>query len=149
MHEGLPVGPIHRRRDRARALPLLGRRRKGVATRGAASLPRTVASKSCSSRRPSLLDGYRLAGRGLPETRRSPSRWAYCMAVERALDVQIPPRAQWLRALLLERERIANHLGDLGALGNDAGFAYGLAQFSRLKEDWLRLNDRAFGHRFR
>ena len=61
---------------------------------------------------------------------------------------RVLPRAQWLRALLLERERIANHLGDLGALGNDAGFAYGLAQFSRLKEDWLRLNNRAFGHRY-
>jgi Ni,Fe-hydrogenase III large subunit len=70
------------------------------------------------------------------------------MAVERALNGRIPPRAQWLRALLLERERIANHLGDLGALGNDAGFAYGLAQFSRLKEDWLRLNNQAFGHRY-
>ena len=49
-------------------------------------------------------------------------------------------RASWLRALLLERERIANHLGDLGFLGNDAGLAFGLAQFSRLKEDLLRLN---------
>lgn len=74
--------------------------------------------------------------------------WAYCMALERALGTMIPPRAQWLRALLLERERIANHLGDLGALGNDAGFAFGLAQFSRIKEDWLRLNERAFGHRY-
>ncbi|WP_027793706.1 hydrogenase large subunit [Paraburkholderia acidipaludis] len=74
--------------------------------------------------------------------------WAYCMALERALDTTIPPRAQWLRALLLERERVANHLGDLGALGNDAGFAFGLAQFSRMKEDWLRLNERAFGHRY-
>ncbi|CAB3778112.1 Formate hydrogenlyase subunit 5 [Paraburkholderia caffeinitolerans] len=74
--------------------------------------------------------------------------WAYCMALERALGTTIPARAQWLRALLLERERIANHLGDLGALGNDAGFALGLAQFSRMKEDWLRLNERAFGHRY-
>lgn len=74
--------------------------------------------------------------------------WAYCMALERALGTTIPARAQWLRALLLERERIANHLGDLGALGNDAGFAFGLAQFSRMKEDWLRLNERAFGHRY-
>lgn len=74
--------------------------------------------------------------------------WAYCMALERALDTTIPARAQWLRALLLERERVANHLGDLGALGNDAGFAFGLAQFARMKEDWLRLNERAFGHRY-
>ncbi|WP_454873117.1 hydrogenase large subunit [Paraburkholderia xenovorans] len=94
-----------------------------------------------------LLLGHRLAGRIAGDTTVAFS-WAYCMAVERALDGRIPPRAQWLRALLLERERIANHLGDLGALGNDAGFAYGLAQFSRLKEDWLRVNDQAFGHRY-
>jgi hypothetical protein len=94
-----------------------------------------------------LLLGHRLAGRIAGDTTVAFS-WAYCMAVERALNGRIPPRAQWLRALLLERERIANHLGDLGALGNDAGFAYGLAQFSRLKEDWLRLNDRVFGHRY-
>ena len=48
---------------------------------------------------------------------------------------------------MLERERIANHLGDLGALGNDAAFAFGLAQFSRLREDWLRASQAVFGHR--
>jgi Ni,Fe-hydrogenase III large subunit len=47
-----------------------------------------------------------------------------------------------------ESERIANHLGDLGALGNDAGFAFGLAQFSRLKELWLRAGEAAFGQRY-
>ena len=94
-----------------------------------------------------LLSGHRLAGRIAGDTAIAFS-WAYCMAAERALNVFVPPRAQWLRALMLERERVANHLGDLGALGNDAGFAFGLAQFSRLKEDWLRLNDRAFGHRY-
>ncbi|MEO8599099.1 MAG: Ni,Fe-hydrogenase III large subunit, partial [bacterium] len=73
---------------------------------------------------------------------------AYCMASEAATGCQIPPRAQWLRALLLERERIANHLGDLGGIGNDAGFAVGLSQFMLLKEDWVRLNDQLFGHRF-
>jgi Ni,Fe-hydrogenase III large subunit len=73
--------------------------------------------------------------------------WAYCMALESAAGCQIAPRAASLRALLLERERVANHLGDLGALGNDAAFAFGLAQFSRLREDWLRLSKDAFGHR--
>ncbi|GLU31388.1 NADH-quinone oxidoreductase subunit C [Trinickia caryophylli] len=94
-----------------------------------------------------LLLGHRVAGRIAGDTTVAFS-WAYCMAVERALKVLVPPRAQWLRALMLERERVANHLGDLGALGNDAGFAFGLAQFSRMKEDWLRLNDRMFGHRY-
>ena len=74
--------------------------------------------------------------------------WAYAMAVESCSGAAVPSRAQWLRGLALERERVANHLGDLGALGNDAGFAFGLAQFSRLKEDWLRLNAEAFGHRY-
>jgi Ni,Fe-hydrogenase III large subunit len=73
--------------------------------------------------------------------------WAYAMAAESATGTIVPERAAWLRALLLERERVANHLGDLGALGNDAALASGLAQFSRLREDWLRGNDEVFGHR--
>ena len=60
----------------------------------------------------------------------------------------VPRRASWLRALALELERVANHLGDLGALGNDAGFAFGLAQFSRLKERLLRATERALGQRY-
>ena len=59
-----------------------------------------------------------------------------------------PPAEPWLRALLLERERIANHLGDLGALGKDAGLAFGLSLFSRLKENVLRVNHALFGHRY-
>ncbi|MHB1943469.1 MAG: hydrogenase large subunit, partial [Acidiferrobacteraceae bacterium] len=74
--------------------------------------------------------------------------WAYCMALEMICGISPPVRAIWLRALYLERERIANHLGDLGALGNDAGFAIALAQFSRLKEDLLRINQAAFGARY-
>ena len=53
-----------------------------------------------------------------------------------------------MRALALEHERLANHLGDLGALGNDAGFAFGLTQFSRMKEDLLRTNLACFGARY-
>lgn len=74
--------------------------------------------------------------------------WAYAMALEAACGVTPPARALGLRALMLERERIANHLSDLGALGNDAGLAFGQVHFSRLKEDWLRMNGRLFGHRF-
>jgi Ni,Fe-hydrogenase III large subunit/Ni,Fe-hydrogenase III component G len=93
-----------------------------------------------------LHEGYRLAGRVSGDATVAYA-WAYCMAVESLAACEIPPRADWLRALMLERERVANHLGDLGALGNDAAFAFGLAQFSRLREDWLRLNHAAFGHR--
>jgi Ni,Fe-hydrogenase III large subunit/Ni,Fe-hydrogenase III component G len=95
----------------------------------------------------SLADGAKLASRISGDSAVACS-WAYAMAVEQATATGPPARALSLRALLLERERIANHLGDLGALGNDAGFAFGLAQFSRLKEDFLRANARAFGRRY-
>ncbi len=93
-----------------------------------------------------LAEGHRLAGRVSGDSTVAYG-WAYAQAVEAIAGVAAPARAAALRALCLERERIANHLGDLGHLGNDAGFAFGLAQFSRLKEDVLRLNARAFGHR--
>ena len=92
------------------------------------------------------LQACRLAGRVSGDSTVAYA-WAYCMALESAVGCEISPRAAALRALLLERERIANHLGDLGALGNDAAFAFGLAQFSRLREDWLRLSKEVFGHR--
>ena len=94
-----------------------------------------------------VAEGHRIAGRISGDSTVA-FAWAYCMAAEAAAGCAIPPRAQWLRAILLERERVANHLGDLGAIGNDAGLAVGLAQFTLLKEDWLRLNDQLFGHRF-
>jgi len=92
------------------------------------------------------LQAHRLAGRVSGDSTVAYA-WAYCMALEAAASCTITPRAAHLRALLLERERVANHLGDLGALGNDAAFAFGLAQFSRLREDWLRLSKDVFGHR--
>ncbi len=90
--------------------------------------------------------GHRLAGRVSGDSTVAYA-WAYAQALEAISETEPPPRAQWLRALVLERERIANHLGDLGYLGNDGGFAVGLAQFSRLKEHVLRTNLVAFGHR--
>jgi Ni,Fe-hydrogenase III large subunit len=92
------------------------------------------------------LDAHRLAGRVSGDSTVAYA-WAYCMALEAAAACAIAPRARWLRALLLERERVANHLGDLGALGNDAALTFGLAQFSRLREDWLRGSKEVFGHR--
>ena len=92
-------------------------------------------------------EGARLAGRVSGDSTAAYA-WAYAMAVESAAGVTPPPRALWLRALLLERERVANHLGDLGYLGNDAALAFGLAQFMILKEQWLRTNQAAFGHRY-
>jgi Ni,Fe-hydrogenase III large subunit/Ni,Fe-hydrogenase III component G len=94
-----------------------------------------------------IAEGARLAGRVSGDSTCAYA-WAYASAVEAACGVSPPPRALMLRALMLERERVANHLGDLGALGNDAALAFGFSQFMRLKEDWLRQNAKLFGHRF-
>jgi Ni,Fe-hydrogenase III large subunit/Ni,Fe-hydrogenase III component G len=94
-----------------------------------------------------LMQGARLAGRISGDSTVAYA-WAYAMAVEGACGAMPPQRALWLRALLLERERIGQHLWDLGFMGNDAGLAFGLAQFSVLREDMLRTNAALFGHRY-
>jgi Ni,Fe-hydrogenase III large subunit len=94
-----------------------------------------------------LEEGRRLAARVSGDSAVAYS-WAYCQALEGLTHSQVPQRALWLRALCLELERIQNHLGDLGALGNDAGFAFGLVQFSRLKEQLLRAVHEALGQRY-
>jgi Ni,Fe-hydrogenase III large subunit len=72
---------------------------------------------------------------------------AFARAVEAALEVEAPPRAQWLRALMAELERLANHLGDIGAICNDAAFALMHAHCGVLRERVLRAADACFGHR--
>ncbi len=72
---------------------------------------------------------------------------AFARAVEAALDVEPPTRAVWLRALMAELERLANHLGDIGAICNDAAFALMHAHCGVLRERVLRAADAAFGHR--
>lgn len=94
-----------------------------------------------------LETGAKLAGRVSGDTHTA-FTWAYCLAVEQATGSVVPERAIWLRALFLEMERVVNHLGDLGYLGNDVALAFGFMQFWRLKEDWLRLSGRLFGHRY-
>jgi Ni,Fe-hydrogenase III large subunit len=94
-----------------------------------------------------ILEAHRLAARVSGDSAVAFS-WAYCQALEGIAGDVIPQRAAWLRALYLEIERVANHLGDLGALGNDAGFAFGLTQFSRLKEQLLRASQKSLGERY-
>ena len=94
-----------------------------------------------------ILEGHRLAARVSGDSAVAYS-WAYCQALEGLARTVVPPRAVWLRALCLELERIQNHLGDLGALGNDAGFAFGLSQFSRIKEELTRTIAAALGQRY-
>ncbi len=72
---------------------------------------------------------------------------AFARAAEAACAVAPPPRAVWLRALMAELERMANHLGDIGAVCNDAAFAIIHAQFGVLREHVLRAAAVCFGHR--
>ena len=95
----------------------------------------------------SLEDAARLAGRVSGDSTVAYA-WAYAMAAEGATGTEPPPRALALRGVLLELERIANHLGDLGYLGNDVALAFGFFQFWRLKEELLRLQGQVFGHRY-
>jgi Ni,Fe-hydrogenase III large subunit len=67
--------------------------------------------------------------------------------VEAATDVQVPPRAIHLRALMAELERLANHFGDIGAVCNDASFSLMHAHCGVLRERILRVADACFGHR--
>lgn len=72
---------------------------------------------------------------------------AFARAAEAALQSAVPQRAVWLRALMAELERLANHLGDIGAICNDAAFALMLAHCGVLREEVLRAADLVFGHR--
>src|SRR5205807_2213516 len=72
---------------------------------------------------------------------------AYCQALEALAGCTVPPRAGRLRVVLLELERIYNHVGDVGMIVNDTGFAFGHAHCFRLREEMLRLNARLTGHR--
>ncbi len=72
---------------------------------------------------------------------------AFSRAVETALGIAPPERAVWLRAVMAELERIANHLGDIGAICNDAAFSLMLAHCGVLRERVLREAGAAFGHR--
>jgi Ni,Fe-hydrogenase III large subunit len=72
---------------------------------------------------------------------------AFAHAVEAALDVMAPSRARYLRVLMAELERLANHFGDIGAICNDASFSIMHAQCGILRERTLRAADACFGHR--
>lgn len=72
---------------------------------------------------------------------------AYCMAVEEATGLDVDHDARMLRSMLLEMERLYNHVGDIGALCNDVSFGVADARASVLRERLLRLNESVTGHR--
>jgi Ni,Fe-hydrogenase III large subunit/Ni,Fe-hydrogenase III component G len=72
---------------------------------------------------------------------------AYCQAVEDALRIDVPVAVQRLRGILLELERLHNHITDIGALCNDVGHGILNTHAQRVRERLLRLNDHVTGHR--
>jgi Ni,Fe-hydrogenase III large subunit/Ni,Fe-hydrogenase III component G len=73
---------------------------------------------------------------------------AFCQALEQLSDTIPPKRAAYLRVVYAELERMANHLGDIGAIMLDTGFNFGGAQGARLREIIMRINERLTGSRF-
>jgi Ni,Fe-hydrogenase III large subunit len=73
--------------------------------------------------------------------------FAFAQAAEAALQLTVPPRALYLRALMAEIERLANHFGDIGGICNDASYALMHAQCGILRERTLRAAEASFGHR--
>jgi len=72
---------------------------------------------------------------------------AFCQAVESAAGAAVPRRAAFIRAILLEMERIYNHIADFGMIASDTGFAVAHAQCYRIRERLLRLNHAVTGNR--
>ncbi len=73
---------------------------------------------------------------------------AYCNAIESLSDCEISPRAEAIRAIALELERLSNHVGDLGALSTDIGFLPPAAYFGRLRGEFLNLLMELSGNRY-
>ncbi len=73
---------------------------------------------------------------------------AYCEAIEALAGAKVPPRAQMLRAIALELERLANHIGDLGALAADVGYLPTASYCGRLRGDFLNMTAAICGSRF-
>lgn len=72
---------------------------------------------------------------------------AFCQAVERLSQAEVPARALFLRAVFAEMERIYNHLGDIAGIATDVGFPFGAAQMLLLRERVLQKNNFLAGHR--
>jgi len=73
--------------------------------------------------------------------------WAFSLAAEQAIGMEVSARAPFIRGVLCERERMANHIGDIGAICNDAAWSFMHMQCLRLREEMARVHERLFGHR--
>ncbi|HOW87023.1 MAG TPA: NADH-quinone oxidoreductase subunit C [Candidatus Omnitrophota bacterium] len=72
---------------------------------------------------------------------------ACAQALETLAQIDVPPRAQFLRVVFLELERLHNHMSDIAGISLDVGFSFGASQLMRVKETLLRLNEQVAGTR--
>jgi Ni,Fe-hydrogenase III large subunit/Ni,Fe-hydrogenase III component G len=72
---------------------------------------------------------------------------AYCLALEKAGGVEVPFRAEVIRTLLLELERVYNHVADIGAIAMDVGFVIANSHAGRIREMVLEINEELAGNR--
>lgn len=72
---------------------------------------------------------------------------AFCQAIENLADIKVPERAQYLRVIFSEMERLANHFNDIGFIMSDTGYSFGGSNGTRLKEKIARWNERLTGSR--
>jgi Ni,Fe-hydrogenase III large subunit len=72
---------------------------------------------------------------------------AFCQAIETAAEIEVPGRALVMRTILLEMERIYNHVADIGAIATDVGYVIASAHAGRIRELMLTLNEQLTGNR--
>jgi len=94
-----------------------------------------------------FIEGVKLAERVSGTSSFSHSA-AYCMAVERIMGLEITESAKAARTLLLELERLYNHVGDIGNMCAGTGLAVGYARGATIKENLMQLNERITGSRY-
>ncbi|MHB9052379.1 MAG: hydrogenase large subunit [Thermoleophilia bacterium] len=94
-----------------------------------------------------LRDKLRLAERISGDTSFSHAL-AFCLALESLAGIDVPERDDYLRAIFSELERLANHIGDIGAIMTDTGFNFGGAAGARLRETVMQINEKLTGSRF-
>ena len=124
-----------------------GSRRTARPWCGSRSALATCTRERNGSWRACRLSAPRYSPGGSPATAPWPTPWPSPGRSRQRTASKSPRRAVWLRALMSELERLANHFGDIGAICNDAAFAMMHAHCGYLREQVLRVADRCFGHR--